>query len=32
MIETEQQSPEESAQQILAYLESRELIPTAVAA
>ena len=32
MIETEQQSPEESAQQILAYLEERELIPAAVAA
>ena len=32
VIETEQQSPEESAQQILAYLEERELIPAAVAA
>ena len=32
VIETEQQSAEESARQILAYLESRELIPTAVAA
>ena len=32
MIETEQQSAEESARQILAYLEDRELIPTAVAA
>ena len=32
VIETEQQSPEESAQQILVYLEERELIPAAVAA
>jgi adenylylsulfate kinase len=32
VIETEQQSPEESARQILAYLEERELIPAAVAA
>ena len=32
VIETEQQSPEESAQQILAYLEERSLIPAAVAA
>ena len=32
VIETEQQSAEESARQILAYLEARELIPTAVAA
>ena len=29
VIETEQQSPEESAQQILTYLEERELIPAA---
>ncbi len=32
VIETETQSPEESAQQILTYLEERELIPAAVAA
>jgi adenylylsulfate kinase len=32
VIETEHQSPEESAQQILGYLEERELIPAAVAA
>jgi adenylylsulfate kinase len=32
VIETEQQSPEESAQQILAYLEERQLVPAAVAA
>jgi adenylylsulfate kinase len=32
VIDTESQSPEESAQQILAYLEERELIPAAVAA
>ena len=32
MIETEQQSPEESARQILTYLEERELISVAVAA
>ena len=32
VIETEQQSAEESAQQILVYLEERELIPAAVAA
>ncbi len=32
VIETEQQSPEESAQQILTYLEERQLIPSAVAA
>ena len=32
VIETEQQSPEESAQQILAYLEQRKFIPAAVAA
>ena len=32
VIETEQQSPEQSARQILAYLEERGLIPTAVAA
>ena len=32
VIETEQQSPEESAQQILVYLEERELVPAAVAA
>jgi adenylylsulfate kinase len=32
VIETEQQSAEESARQILAYLEDRELIPAAVAA
>ena len=32
VIETEQQSPEESAHQILAYLEERGLIPAAVAA
>ena len=32
VIETEQQSPEESAQQILVYLEERQLIPAAVAA
>ena len=32
VIETEQQSPEESAKQILAYLEDRQLIPAAVAA
>ena len=32
VIDTEQQSPEESAQQILTYLEERELIPAAVAA
>jgi adenylylsulfate kinase len=31
-IDTESQSPEESAQQILTYLEQRELIPAAVAA
>ena len=31
VIETEQQSPDESAQQILVYLEERELIPAAVA-
>ena len=32
VLETEHQSPEESAQQILEYLEERELIPAAVAA
>ena len=32
VIDTESQSPEESAQQILAYLEEREFIPAAVAA
>ena len=32
VIETESQSPEESAQQILAYLEERGFIPAAVAA
>ena len=32
VIETEQQSPEESAQQILAYLEERDLIPGAAVA
>ena len=32
VIETEQQSPEESAQQILAYLEERGFIPAAVSA
>ncbi|MGI9020372.1 MAG: adenylyl-sulfate kinase [Solirubrobacterales bacterium] len=32
VIETEHQSPEESAQQILSFLEERELIPAAVAA
>jgi len=32
VIETEQQSPEESAAQILTYLEQRGLIPAAVAA
>ncbi len=32
VIETEQQSPEESAQQILTYLEERELIPGAAVA
>jgi adenylylsulfate kinase len=32
VIETEQQSPEESARQILTYLEERELISVAVAA
>ncbi len=32
VIETESQSPEESAQQILAYLEEREFIPAAVTA
>jgi adenylylsulfate kinase len=32
VIETEKQSPEESAQQILTYLEERELIPAAVPA
>ena len=32
VIETEHQAPEESAQQILIYLEERELIPAAVAA
>jgi adenylylsulfate kinase len=32
LIETEQQSPEESARQILTYLEERELISVAVAA
>src|SRR5918994_7858004 len=32
VLETEHQSPEESAQQILTYLEARELIPAAVAA
>jgi adenylylsulfate kinase len=32
VIETEQQSPEESARQILTYLEERELIPATVAA
>ena len=32
VIDTESQSPEESAQQILTYLEERELIPAAVAA
>ena len=32
VLETERQSPEESAQQILVYLEERELIPAAVAA
>lgn len=32
VLETEQQSPEQSAQQILVYLEERELIPAAVAA
>ena len=32
MLETERQSPEESAKQILVYLEERELIPAAVAA
>jgi adenylylsulfate kinase len=32
VIETERQSPEESAQQILVYLEERQLIPSAVAA
>ena len=31
VIETEQQSPEESAAQILAYLEQRQLIPVAAA-
>jgi adenylylsulfate kinase-like enzyme len=29
VLETEEQSPEESAQQILAYLEARDLIPPA---
>src|SRR6476659_8667154 len=32
VIDTESQSPEESAQQILTYLEEREFIPAAVAA
>ena len=32
ILETEQQSPEESAWQILGYLEERQLIPAAVAA
>ena len=32
VLETEQQSPEESAQQILVYLEERELVPATVAA
>ena len=32
VLETEQQSPEQSAQQILVYLEERELIPAAIAA
>jgi len=32
VVETEQQSPEESAQQILGYLEERGFIPAAVAA
>ena len=32
VIDTEKQSPEQSAQQILAYLEERELIPATVAA
>ena len=32
VIDTESQSPEESAQQILAYLEEREFIPAGVAA
>ncbi len=32
VLETEQQSPEESAKQILAYLEERQLIPATVAA
>ena len=32
VLETERQSPEESAKQILVYLEERELIPAAVAA
>ena len=32
VIETEQQSPEESAQQILTYLEERQLIPSAAVA
>ena len=32
VLETERQSPEESARQILTYLEERELIPAAVAA
>src|SRR5829696_2260078 len=32
VLETERQSPEQSAQQILAYLEEREFIPAAVAA
>ncbi len=32
VLETEQQSPEESAQQILVYLEERQLIPVGVAA
>ena len=32
VLETEQQSPEQSAQQILAYLEERRLVPAAVAA
>ncbi|MCD6015150.1 MAG: adenylylsulfate kinase [Solirubrobacterales bacterium] len=32
VLETEQQSPEQSAQQILVYLEERELIPAPIAA
>jgi adenylylsulfate kinase len=32
VLETEQQSPEESAKQILLYLEERQLIPATVAA